>query len=1143
MRIRGFFVVGAVLLAAVPALAQRSTATIRGAVTDPTAAVVASAKVVLLNEETGFTRTTATNADGLYSFADIPTGSYRIEVNHPGFKAEVRTKVVLNVADVRAVNIELSTGDVAEVVNVEVSALQVRTFGGDVSGLVTGEQVRELPLNGRNFLQLATLMPGVSSPDFLNVKDKGLLGGSDLAVSGGGVTSNMWTVDGANNNDVGSNRTILVYPSLEAIEEFKIHRNSYGAEFGGAAGAQINIVTRTGTNEFHGDLFYSGRREALNSTNYFLEQAGQDKENLDRNDFGWTFSGPIMRDKIHFFASQEWNREVRGSVRAAQVPSALERVGDFSQPSACSFDTPVDPLTGAPFPGNVIPQDRLSPGGLLYMNLFPQPNTTPGAGGCNNWVASLDSPINWRQENVRLDWSVSSKTRLMLRYTQDSWTNGAPNLYSNLWGDDPFPAVDSNWDQPGRSVTAQLTQNIGASAVNTLSFSYSSNSIDITRGGDDPGLSERLNAAIPSLFPDSIREYGSDRGHPLFWGGIGYGNNLWNEAPFRNNQDLFILKNDYSAVFGKHFVKIGALASMNKKNEDSLGNGSNESPQFWGATGLNNTGVGTGNSLADFLLRDVTFGFSEFSSQRQVPQRWKDLEFYVTDSWKLSPRVTVDLGVRYSNFYNSYSDDNLASSFDPAAFNPALAGDPCNGLRQAPGSTFCQDAGFLGATDAVNRSLYPQDLNLFAPRIGFAWDVNGDGRMAVRAGFGQFYLRERLSPGLNIAGNPPFTSLRTGVRYLDRVDEPCAGCFGVSNGRPTAGREQVSATPNNLQWNLSVEREIAPNTTAEIGYVGSKGRNLLKTRDINAIPEGDSNGNGVADRVEHTILGEASNVRPFQSIGGRITFWDHSGESIYHSLQTQLRSRFGRGSQFQASYTWSRTIADEPLDNSDGGLSASMTVLDERLDRGLAQTHRKHVANASLVLSLPLLEEKSPLVRHVFGDWQIATIAQYASGQALTVFSGSIPGLNGGVSGTGYTDNQRPNRVPGVSCKASGGPKEQIINPDAFTVNGMRLGTIGDSGRGVCEGPDFKQVDFSLYKNIRVSNRVRMQLRFDVFNVFNRVNFVGTGGNGVQSTMAPPSATISSDGIISDSAPQSSFGRARLTKDPRQAQVGIKLSF
>ena len=231
----------------------------------------------------------------------------------------------------------------------------MQVLGGDVSGVITGEQVRELPLNGRNFLQLATLMPGVSAPDFLNVKDKGLLGGSDLSVSGSDVTANLWSVDGANNNDVGSNRTILVYPSLEAIQEFKILRNSYGPEFGGAGGAQINIVTQGGTNRFTGTAFYSGRSDALNAKNYFLKANDQPKDELKRNDFGGSIGGPIIKDKLHFFGNVEWNLEDRGTARAAFVPTQAERNGDFSGPriAGCSSPTPIDPLTGRRFPATV----------------------------------------------------------------------------------------------------------------------------------------------------------------------------------------------------------------------------------------------------------------------------------------------------------------------------------------------------------------------------------------------------------------------------------------------------------------------------------------------------------------------------------------------------------------------------------------------------------------------------------------------------------------------------------------------------------------------------------------------------------------------------------------------------------------------
>ncbi len=1067
--------VALLILSPLPALAQRSTGTIRGAVKDQSNAVIPGATVTVRNDDIGLTRSVPTNSAGLYSFADLPVGRYAIEVELSGFQKGVVKSIVLNVADTREVDVTLATGAITEVLTVEAPAVSVQTVGGEVAGLITGEQVRELPLNGRNFLQLTLLQPGVSEPDAnFSVKDKGLLGGSDLSVSGGSTTSNIFFVDGVNNNDIGSNRTILVYPSVDAIEEFKIHRNSYGAEFGGASGAQVNIVTRGGTNEFHGSLFYFGRNDALNSTNYFLEQAGKDKENLSRHDFGWTLGGPIIKDKLHFFASQEWNREQRGTVRTSFVPTARERVGDFSEGglAGCSPGTPIDPLTGQPFPGNVIPADRISPAGKLILQLFPLPNTTPAAGSCNNWVDSLDTPINWRQENVRLDWTLSDRTRLMLRYTQDSWQNNAPNLNTSLWGDDSFPAVDSNWDQPGKSFVVQLNQTIGSKAVNTLQFSYSGNRINITRGGD-AALNAQINAALPPLVPEAEKLYGAERAHPTFWGFGGYGGNLWNIAPFENSQDLFIFKDDYSAVFGKHNVKIGGLFSFNKKDEPDFGGA--DSPQFWGATGLNGWGGSTGNILANVLLRDMAFGFSELATNKVNQQRWKDLEFYVSDSWKVHPRVTLDLGVRYSNYYNNYYSDDRVTFFDPDRFDPALGNDPCNGLIQPPGTNWCQQAGFRGGSDGPNRSLYPQDLNLFAPRVGVAWDISGQGRSVLRAGIGQFYLRERIGPSLRPGiVNPPFGRILSGTRTLD-TNEPCGGCFdpdAFGGGRPEQGREQRAATPNNWQWNLTYQRELWRNATFEIGYVGNKGNDLTGAYDPNQVRAGDRNNNGVSDRLEYVRLGTDDGaqaaLRPYGVFGDNtFAFFDHNAESWYHSLQTQFVSHFGRGSLFQASYTWSRLIATDSLDDSSADIQQQTAVsdLDNRdLDRQLARVHRKHVFNASLVLGLPSFEEKSNFVKNVFGDWQIASLVFASSGTPLSVYVGSFPSLGGGISGTGYNDNQRPNYVDGQPCRASGGAKEQILNPAAYSLTGFELGTFGTAGRGSCEGPGIFQMDLALYK-------------------------------------------------------------------------------
>jgi len=673
--------------------------------------------------------------------------------------------------------------------------------------------------------------------------------------------------------------------------------------------------------------------------------------------------------------------------------------------------------------------------------------------------------------------------------------------------------------------------------------------ITVTRGGTDPGLNAQINAAIPGIFPDSIKEYGANRGHPIFFGREGYGDDLQNMAPFKNNQNLFAFKDDYSAVFGKHFLKAGIVFSYNQKNEDVFDQGSFESSQFGDAVGLTGEGDTTNNALADLLLRGMAFDFSEPSAERSIQQRWRDVEAYASDSWKISPRVTLDYGLRWSRFENPYDVGNTISSFDVSAFNPALGGDPCNGMLLPPGTNACQAAGLLGGTAGPNRSLAKTN-NYFAPRVGVAWDVKGDGKMAVRAGLGQFYQRESLQNGLNLGFNPPFNLTRLGSRTLDSNAEPFPGAFSNDAGVPQYGLDTSGKMGYNWQWNLSVEREVARNTTLEVGYVGSKGADLLHPFDINQVPAGDNNGNGIADRLDFIHAGSNSDargaLRPYGVFGNTsIAILDHTGSTIYHSLQTQLVSRFLHGSQFQTSYTFSRTIGDVTLIGGENGVGGSSVSLLENpgLDRGLTLTHRAHIFNASLVLAMPDLNDKPAFQKHVLGGWEIGTIAQASSGRPITVFNGRIPGLTNGASGTGQTANQRPNRVAGQSCRATSGPDEQILNPDAWTLTGFQLGTFGDSGRGICDGPNFFQVDLAFYKNIKYSEHVKLQLRFEIFNVFNRVNFVG-----VNTSLNPTSVTLDTGSAATATriiafTPSGSFGQATATRDPRQAQFGIKLLF
>lgn len=1144
-RTRLLLLVLTVLLLCDPLIAQRTAGDLRGRVTADGGAALPGATVTVTNVDTGRAQTVTTNEVGAFAFTNLQVGNYELVAEMAEFKTGKVEGIVLHVADIREVDVALQVGEISETITVTSDAVLIETIGGEVASIITGDEVRELPLNGRNFTQLTQLMPGVSAPDNLNFTNKGLLSGVDLSVSGSAVTGNQWQVDGANNNDVGSNRTILVTPSVDAIQEFKIHRNSYGPEFGGAGGAQINVVTKGGTNDYLGSAYMFYRNDTFNEKNALLRGTGQDKDELDRQDFGFTFGGPIVKDKLHFFVSQEWNDETRGTVRAAVVPTDLERRGDFSQSvPGCTPTAPVDPLTGLPFAGNVIPQDRLSAAGLAFLRLYPSPNVTPSSGGCNNWVASVPTDIEWQQTNARLDWSVNDSTNVLLRYTTDDWENPGPNAggTNGLWGDDPFPTVDSAWTQPGDSLIAQLNQVIGSSIVNTVTFTRSTNEIDIVQ--EDPlGLVDEINGLIPPVFPDSGRLAGAGRAHPVYWGGA-TGTDLWTIAPWNNEQDLNVLKNDYQQVFGNHVVKAGFLYSDNNKRENCCGSSSFETPHFWGGVGVGGFGATSGNRIADILIRDMFHGFDESAAQPSPDLEWQDIEVYVGDSWSIGDNVTLDLGLRYSRYREPVAADNDIVAFVPELFDPALGNAPCNGIAQVPGTTPCADAGLVGGGVGVSRSFVDGDTDNFAPRLGVAWNLGGRGQHVLRAGFGQFFQRDRVNIQLDFAGQPPFTPNVSGIRPLDANNFDGGQGFGV----PNRGINPDNETPYNLQFNLTWEQKLPGDSSLELSYVGNRGRHLPAKGDINVVPEGDLNGNGVPDRLDFVRGGNDGDgsVRPYFTGGGnQILFWDNRGESEYDALQAQYRANFGRGSVVQASYTWSRFKANTSVASSSAGPEAvQATDLDNlALDWADADLHREHVFNASLVWNGPAFDGRDGFFRSLFGDWTIGTVVSYASGIPLTVYAIDIPGLGGsGFAGTGFDDNNRPLRVAGVSCGGSG---DQILNPGAFTLNGLRLGDTSQmSGRGQCDGPDFFQIDLAFYKHINFGKRVSGQFRIEIFNLTDEVNYIG---NSVNNVIRPFDVVLDSDlgsatQIVSAEIP-GNFGVANAARDPRQVQLGLKLTF
>lgn len=1185
--------------------AQKTTGDIDGTVTDQSGAMLPGCALTLTDQTNGAVRKTTSNAQGNFSFLNLPVGTYTISATKEGFKAMSQKDVGVHVATVTTPTLALEIGAATEMVTVEAAAVSLNTENGEVGNVMLSEQVSQLPLNGRNFIELTTLMPGVAVGGGFDNKNKGLLAGVDISFSGAPANANQWQVNGSNNNDVGSQRTILVYPSVDAIEEFKILRNSYGPEYGGAGGAQINIVTKAGGNGFHGDAYYFGRNDALDASNFFLGQqkagcldpAACGKKNfLRRNDYGFTIGGPVKKDKIFFFYSEEWNKERRGQVRQNWIPTPAEVGGNWNDLAAAriaagavvnpadpktfslqygaggssgpqipcggpampndpnaldaSAGVPfgVNPATGVPFaggPGYVIPSSQLSPGGQAWLSQLPTPNIS-NLCAPHDWVAQVPIPINWREDNMRGDFNLTKRTSLMINFTNESWINPVHGYEEGgLWGDSNFPAVSDAWSQPSKMLVAKLTTTIGSNKVNDFAFSWGANRINITQAGDNPQLQQKIVNAMPLIFPTSGKTHATQLPQQICWCGTFIGD----IGPWGNRQDLFTWKDDFSISMGKHAFKIGVLYDQNAKDEEQ----GQEAGGLWGGAGFVEAtgptvnpppGLGfggwstpTGNQWSDAILKNALWGANENNKNPISDPRWRDVEFYFGDTWKMTRTFTLDYGFRWSFMPAAWLADNKLAAFEPSAYSAALGTSPCNGIVMAAGApNGCASNNFPGGVFSKNRSIIPSNYHLIAPRLGFAWDAFGHGKFVLRAGVGQFFTRDPVSGTSTrlVGANPPFTIAGGAERTLDGPTYANGtNMLDFSPGGLANQSVQLSTNlANSWQWNLTTEVEVFRNAKLELGYVGLRGIHLDTYVDIDQLPpqnrlawiESGGNQNGLFP------FGARTGAAP-----GAIYQWAHLGDSIYHSLQTQFTYKMPHNSVWQTSYTWSKNIANTEGDypNNQDGIA---DLYNPSATRGLANFDRPNVFSSSLVYNLPGLEGRNGFVKGVAGGWETSTVVSLATGNALTI-TGQLNGdtcltfdpetgkctqnvradpwgVNGNATQNHYS--VRPLRVPGQSCFS--GNNLQYINPKAFTMNGYVLGQRPTGGTGQCFGPNIRDVDFALDKNWGIpglGERAKLQFRLEFFNLFNHpmfryggaagdsnanLNFVATGGkivNGV----------------------------------------------
>jgi Carboxypeptidase regulatory-like domain/TonB-dependent Receptor Plug Domain len=1162
------------LVGASNVMAQETTATINGQVIDPSGAVVSGADITLTNVKTHEARTTKTGDDGYYSLTFITPGVYDFSVKIQGFKEFLNRSIELLVNDRKTINVQLEAGAISETVAVTAEAPIVQS-SPTVGDVVENRKIVEIPLNNRNFLQLVTLVPGVTSDDTTE-SNIGLTSTTNISIAGNRRNSTNYLVDGVANVDVGSNITLLSTPTVDSIQEFRVITSVPTAEFGRTSGGVVNIITRGGGRDFHGTAYEFLRNDKLNANSFLNNAQGRfcddgsvapigrqcgdlraPRPQLRYNNFGYTFSGPVWipgiysrgHDKTFFFFSEEWRRIIRQPAEAfLTVPSLRERQGDFSQSSLQI----IDPLTGQQFPGNRIPANRLDPASLAILNLFPTPTIPAATPGIDpNRIQALAPGIqNTRQETLRIDHALTDNHRLMGRYTHDlSQTREQGGLFNPLGVGAQIPNIaTTDTNVPGQVFSVNLTSTFGAHLVNELSFNYSSNRIaDVLIG---QWTNANINIGNTELFPENNSDL------PPFIAITGLPTLGANQL-FNIEYTNFNPKDNFTWVHGSHTFKFGGDLSWEAKNE----NAANVAQGNFGFNGsqTRRSGVQSGIGLADFLLGRAS-SYSEAERDVTNHLRFGRTEVYAQDTWKARPNLQFDFGMRYQYFRMPVDKNDVLDAFLPQLFDPANAlrcanatctafvrgvGDPLNGIAVA------------GNNSPFDRRLQLSDKNNFGPRFGFAWSPGGKSgflgsltggpeKTVVRGGYGVYY--DQVLVGIieqNTFTNPPFVntvSLAGTVATPITFTNPAAGAPpGTLAPRSLITTTDPFVTPVTQQWNLTIQRQFGNATAFEIGYLGSAGNHLTRPVDINAPTPQEilAAAKGVAGcDPAITASGNPINcinlARPFRGYTA-ITDRQTTATSRYHALISSLRIQRVHGLTAQLSYTWSKNLTDATNDRDAIDLPQIRT--DFAIERAVARFDRTHVFKASYVYEVPYPKQgfmASPVLRQVFGGWEVAGITTAMTGLPLN----RVVQRNA-VTARGSRPNQVSDAFADVPTGVSRNP--YYINPLAFRTTDV--GEIGASGRAPFRFQPVYETDLNLAKNWRFTERYSLQLRAEMFNIFNRTTI-----NDISQTIEPVGTELRPNALAFNSLTEflktgSTFGQVVSTRRPREMQLGLKFYF
>jgi hypothetical protein len=1079
------------LLCALPAaaLAQQETATISGTITDATGASVPNAVVIVTNVQTGISvRTEATEA-GTYVVPSLRPGDYSIAVERKGFQKTVRTGVTLQVAQVARIDVTLQTGALTESVEVVAATPLLDTLTSSRGSVIDQKKIVELPLNGRDYNQLALLSPGVlpGTPRLASVNFKGVLN-----VNGNRTFNNVFLLDGVDNisysNSFRGENVQLVQPSIEALQEFKIQTNAYSAEFGRSSGAVVNATIKSGTNTVRGSVYEFVRNDSLDANNFFSNALGAPKPKRERNQFGGAAGGPLVKNRTFWFGDYEGLRDLEGVPRVRQVPTAAEKAGLFS---AAVFD----PFTaGRPeFSRNaqgqwVIPRERWDPVGAAIVGLIPDPNVA------NSTIFASTPVTDTRtdQFDVRVDHQISPNMTLFGRYSFVDTLTFRPAPLEGLAEGSFNDAFGSN-DMRSQGLAIGLTWTVSPTLVGDIRFGYSAGDYYTTPpnyGVDGPaqiGLKNvpsdpAITGGVPKVNIQGFDAVGRHTSTPQF-----QTPRSWNpRATFSLNR-------------GEHFIKFGGefLHVQTRINDLNATIGR-----------MNFENRFTNRAVGDLLLGlPSQLALTSYT----VMDQGQDMQFYfVQDDYRVSPKLTANVGVRYEYATPPRERDNQFANFDPATGTMIFATDG----------------------DVFDRALIHPDRNNFAPRVGFAYTPMS--RWVVRGGYGVFYTHTVRQGREGLLGfNPPYlvdNLLQTGVTGAAAIAS--AAPFRLVNGypsglldpttlAPTISRRAQDAnqrTPYIQQYNIGVQYELRSDIVLDVAYVGNKGTKLNGFRNLNQRAV-----------ITNPDGSQAAGNRPYPAFGD-IQWMENRVSSTYKSLQLRLEKRFTNGLTGNVSYTLGEALSGAPdhISTSGGGAGIDTGVFREpqdgnnlRAEYGPTEFDIRHRFVASYIWELPFGRGRhwgnswNRAMDLAFGGWQVTGIHVLQSGLALTA---TLSGAN--VVNLGGERRARPNLVGEPELSESQRTLARWFNTDAFAAFAVPQ-AFGNAGVGIMRGPGVANFDFTFAKNFQVTDRRYFQFRTEIFNAFNHPNF------------GPPNIARDSSG----------FGQILSAAPARIIQFGVKFYF